>query len=143
MTQTKTVVLNYKPNMNDLKNLLDIWKQRARSLKGKTTIINTLAWEPLICIARIIAIPTNSITEINIIQHFLWDGKTSKFGQPTLILSIEHGGLKLCHFKTKSKALKLSWVKRLINPTHSNWKLLTKLFYNCNKLKNKFTANHK
>ncbi len=55
-------------------------------------------------------IPKNAITEINnIIQLFLWDGKTSKIAQSTLIQSKEHVGLALCHFETKSKALKLSW----------------------------------
>ncbi len=120
-------LLNYKPKLAELKNLLNIWKQRTLSLKGKITIMNTLALAPLIYVASIIDIPKNAITEINnIIQHFIWDGKTSKIAQSTLIQSIEHGGLKLCHFDTKSKTLKLSLVKRLINPTHANWKLLPK-----------------
>ncbi len=135
-------ILNYKPKLVELKNLLNIWKQRALSLKGKITIINTLALAPLIYVASLIDIPKYAITEINnIIQHFIWDGKTSTIAQSTLIQSIEHGGLKLCQFETKSKALQLSWVKRLINPTHENWKLLTKSFYNCNNLSTIFSAN--
>ncbi len=137
-------LLNYKPKFAELKNLLNIWKQRVLSLKGKITIINTLALAPLIYDTSIIDIPKNVITEINnIILHFIWEGKTSKIAQSTLIQSIEHGGLKLCHFETKSKALKLSWVKRLINPTHANWKILPKSFYNCNNLNTFFSANHK
>ncbi len=55
---------------------------------------------PLIYVASIIDIPKNAITEINnIIQHFIWEGKTSKIVQATLIQSIEHGGLKLCHMQ--------------------------------------------
>ncbi len=130
--------------MAELKNLLNIWKQRALSIQGKITIIYTLALAPLIYVASIIDIPTNAITQINnIIQCFLWDGKTSKIAQSTLIQSIEHGGLKHGHLEAKSKALKLSCVKRLINPTHANWKLLPKFFYNCNNLNTFFSANHK
>ncbi len=111
-------LLNYKPKLAELKNLLNIWKQRTLSLKVKITIINTLALAPLRYVASIIDIPKNAITEINnIIQHFIWDGKTFNIAQSTVNQSIEHGGLKHCHFETKSKALKLSWVKRLINPT--------------------------
>ncbi len=72
-------LLNYKPQLAELKNLLNIWKQRALSLKEKITIINTLALALLIYVASIIDIPKYAITEINnIIQHFIWDGKTSK-----------------------------------------------------------------
>ncbi len=85
-------LLNYKPKLAELKILLNIWKQRALSLKEKITIINTLSLAPLIYIASIIYITKNAITEINnIIQHFIWDGKTSKIAQSTLIQSIEHG----------------------------------------------------
>ncbi len=132
-------LLNYKPKLAELKNLSNIWKQRALSLKGKIIIINTLALTPLIYVASIIDIPKNAITKINIIQQFIWNGKTSKIAQSILIQSIEHGGLKLCHFETKSKVLKLSCV----NPTHANWKLLTKYFYNCNNLNMFFSASHK
>ncbi len=50
-------LLNYKPKFAELKNLLNIWKQRAVSLKGNITIINTLALAPLIYVASIIDIP--------------------------------------------------------------------------------------
>ncbi len=36
---------------------------------------------------------------------------TSQILQQTLIQQIEKDGLKLCHFETKIKSLKLSWVK--------------------------------
>ncbi len=48
----------------------------------------------------------------NVIQNIIWDGSTSKIAQKTLIQQIDKGGLKLCHFETKVKALNLSWVKR-------------------------------
>ncbi len=126
----ETYLLHFKPELTELKNQLNIWKQIGLSLKGKITIINKQAFAPSIYVASIRDIPKNAITETNnIIQHFIWDGQTSKIAQSTLIQSIEHGGLKLCHFEIKSKAQKLYWVKRLINPTHANWKLLPKSFY--------------
>ncbi len=44
------------------------------------------------------------------------------------------GGLKLCHYPTKVKALKLSWIKGLCNEPEANWKSLPKYLYNCNDL---------
>ncbi len=49
-------------------------------------------------------------------------------------------GLKLCHFETKTKPLKLSWIKENTNPIESSLKILflsiyTKSIY--------FATNHK
>ncbi len=73
---------NFKPKIVTLKKKLAIWKQRSLSLKGKITIINNLALAPLIYCASIIDVPERAIKEINnIIQNFIWDGRTSKLSQ--------------------------------------------------------------
>ncbi len=61
----------------------------------------------------------------------------------TLIQSIQNDGLKLCHFETKVKVLKLSWVKRLTCEEPSNCKIFPKAFYNCQNLSTYFNAKHK
>ncbi len=45
--------------------------------------------------------------------------------------NIDQGGLKRCHYTTKVKALKLSWIKRFCNETDANWKPQPKHFYKC------------
>ncbi len=76
--------------------------------------------------------PTRILKETNnIIQNFICDVKTAKIAQNTLIKNNEHGELKLCHFVTKVKALKLSCVKRLYDKTDAHWKILPKYVYNC------------
>ncbi len=40
----------FKPEIATLKNLLNIWKQRTLTIKGKITIVNTFALSPLICL---------------------------------------------------------------------------------------------
>ncbi len=59
----------------------------------------------------------------------------------TLIQDISKGGLKLCHFKSKVNALKLSWVKRLFLNTNATWTILPKYFYSCNNLDIFFRGN--
>ncbi len=114
---------NFKPKIATLKNQLSIWKQRSLSLKGKITIINNLALAPLIYCASLTEPVMKEVN--NIIQNFIWDGKTSKISQKkTLIQSIDKGGLTLCQFSTKVESLKQSWIKRLIKPTPANWKIL-------------------
>ncbi len=64
---------------------------------------------PLIYVSNLIETPPEAIREINdIIQNFIWEGKTAKIAQNILIKNIEQGGLKLCHYPTKVKALNLS-----------------------------------
>jgi len=59
-----------------------------------------------------------------------------------MIQNIEAGGLKLCHFDTKIAALKLSWIGRLTSKSNQKWKILPRLFYNCQNLQIYFNANH-
>ncbi len=93
------------------------------------TIVNTLALSPLIYVSNLIATPPEALKEINdIIQNFILEGKTARIAQNTLIKNIEQCGLKLCHYPTKVKALKLFWIKQFCNILDSNWKVLPKYF---------------
>ncbi len=70
-------------------------------------------------------------------------GKPARYHKKTLIQSIDKGGLKLWQFSTKVKSLKLAWIKRLINLTLANWKVLLKYYLKCSNLDTYFSANHK
>ncbi len=112
---------NFQNKIANLKTTLTIWKQRKLSIKGKITIINSLALAPLIYVSSVISTP-QVINEINnIVQNFIWDGSTSKIAQKTLIQNIENGSLILFHFETKIKALQLSWIKRMSTVEASIW----------------------
>ncbi len=93
------------------------------------TLVNPLALSPLIYTSSLIETPPEIVNETNdIIPNFIWEGKTANIAQNMLIQNIERGGLKLCHFPTKFKALKLCWVKRLCDKTDAHWKILPKSF---------------
>ncbi len=130
-----------------LKSILNIWKIRKLSLKGKITVLNSLALALLIYNSSVISTPNKAISEINnTVQNFMWDGSISKISQQTLMQSIQNGGLKLCHFETKIKALKLCWVKRLwillCCKDNATWTILLQVFYQCSKLNILFSGNH-
>ncbi len=77
---------NFKPKIATLLNTLNIWKQRTLSIKGKITIVNTLALSPLIYTTSLIDTPMETLKEINdIIQNVIWEGKTAKNSQNTII----------------------------------------------------------
>ncbi len=95
-------------------------------------------------LTSVVDTPKRAIQEINnATQNFIWDGSTSNIAQQTIIQPIKNCDLKLYHFETKVKALKLSWVKKLTCKAPSNWKFLPKPFYNCQNLSAYFNAKHK
>ena len=101
-------ILNFKKRLRNMKNLLSTWKCRSLSIKGKITVINTLAISPLLYLANVIYVPPQVITKVkDIIVDFLCDGKPPKIAYNVLIQSIKKGGVKLIDFESKIKASKL------------------------------------
>ncbi len=105
-------------------------------------MLNSLALAHLIYTSSIINTPKKAISEINnTIQNFMWDGSTSQILQQTLIQSIHNGGLKLCHFEIKVKALNLCWLERLWCNNNATWTILPQVFYKCSKINILFSRN--
>ena len=136
-------ILNFKKRLKNMKNLLSTWKCRSLSIKGKITVINTLAISPLLYLANVIYVPPQVIAEVkDIIVDFLWDGKPPKIAYNVLIQSIKKGGVKLIDFESKVKALKIGYVKRLLDNSLGKWKSAAAYFYKTNNIKIYFQSNH-
>jgi len=134
--------LNYKQRLLNLKNLLNSWKGRKLSLKGKVTVVNTLAISSLIYVASVIHTPDIVVKEVKeLIVNFMWDGKGKKIAYDVLIQNIQDGGLKLVDFESKVKTLKVSWIKRLTNSNDKHWTAAPAFFYNTKNLNNYFLYN--
>jgi hypothetical protein len=65
--------------------------------------------------------------------EFLWEGKPAKIKKKTIIANLIDGGLKMPHVETIVKALKLSWLRRLLqDKIEGRWKTLSwKILGNC------------
>ena len=134
--------LNFKPKLIKMKHLLNSWKCRRLSIKGKVTVINSLAISKLIYLASIIKVPERIYDEVKkLTRDFLWDGKTSKIAYSTLIQTVEMGGLKLVDFETKVKSLSIMYIKRLCDDSLGKWKALPTTFYKTDDLIFYFSCN--
>ena len=134
--------LNFMPKIIKMQELLKSWKCRYLSLKGKVTVINTLALSQLIYLCSIIYVPEQVYSEVKkIVLDFLWDGKPAKISYSTLIKDIGDGGLKLIDLKTKAQSLSISWIKRLTNVSQGKWKSIPRLVYKCQDLNFFFSCN--
>jgi hypothetical protein len=123
-------LLNFKKRLKNLENQLKSWKGRNLSLKGKITVINTLALPPLIYLASVIHVPDLVIKGVkDLLLNFLWDGKPSKIAYDVIIQQINCGGLKLVDFEEKIKAIKVGWITRLTDSSNGRWKAAPSLFY--------------
>jgi hypothetical protein len=121
-TDKDNYTMNFEPIIMKMRTIFRIWKQRRLSLKGKVTVINSLAASLLIYPCTCLNTPDNVTQEINqLFFNFLWDGGTNKIAKNTIIRQISDGGLNMIDIASKIKATKLTWIKRLIINPQSPW----------------------
>ena len=120
---------NFTETITKIENLLRVWRQRNLTLQGKITVFKSLAISKIIHIAYLSDIPNYVLESLKKIQNdFIWSGKRAKIKHLTLCNSYEMGGLQSVDIETKMIALHLSWIKRLFDPSHQQWKTIP-LFY--------------
>lgn len=92
------------------------WQNRGLSLIGKILVINTLLISQMVYKLLMVCMLNEPVLQelVGIIVEFLWDGKKPKIAYRKLILNYKQGGLNLCDLYTKNKAMKLSWVPKLL-----------------------------
>lgn len=94
---------------------------------GKVTVIKSLALPILVQSFTVLPNPpVRTVKEIqDIFFDFLWNKKVDKIKRNTIIGKYEDGGLKLPHIISFVHALKISWIKRILDPeNHAPWKVL-------------------
>ena len=124
-TSAENIKFNYESKISKIKTILNIWKQRNLSLKGKIIIINNLAASILVYPLSIIDTPDTIIEQVDkLFFDFLWANKPSKISRNTIIREIDNGGLKMIDIKSKMKSLKFSWITRALAKPDSTWKLI-------------------
>ena len=70
------VEINYRERINKLQNVLNIWQQRLLSLKGKITVLWSIALPQVLYVTSILYTPKWATDEIDkILFKFLWSGK--------------------------------------------------------------------
>ena len=112
--------INFKEKISKLKNLLNMWKSRQLSIKGKITILRSQALPIIIYPSSVLYTPDHVIKEIELLFFdFIWPKKKHHIKKRVLIQSIEDGGLKMPDIKTMIKATKLMWIKRFLTKNNN------------------------
>ena len=114
--------ININKTIPKVEQSIAAWERRKLTLFGKTNVINTVLTSKFIY--RLSSLPTPNETEFlkieKIFLDFLWGDIKTKIAKNFIMNDRENGGLKVTDIFLKEKALKISWIKRLLeNDTQS------------------------
>ena len=115
---------HFLESITKIQNVLKVWRMRRLTLEGKIIVFKTLAISKIVFLSLISKVPTEIISELEIIQkHFLWPSKP-KIKNETLCSDFKHGGLKNVNIQKKIIRLQCSWVRRLYDDSFHEWKVM-------------------
>ena len=119
---------NFFDIIGNMKSCLNCW--RYRGLAGRIQIFKTLAISKVVYISTMKNPPRQFIEALNEVQQdFVWNKPRSKIKHASLIGNYEEGGYKDVDISTKRTALKITWIRRLLDGNYHPWKIIPeKLF---------------
>ena len=92
---SEITTINLSKKLVEFNSVLTRWSKMFLTLKGKITIIKSLALPKLLYITNVVWSPPWFVEEVNKgIKHFLWDGKTPRVQRKVLIQNYTEGGLR-------------------------------------------------
>ena len=108
---------NFEEKLDKIQKVINIWNMRGLSLFGRVTIVKTFLIPKFLYVSSIIQTPMEIIKRMErMIFKFLWKGP-DKVTRSSVINSVENGGLNLTDIETQIKALRLSWIPRILDST--------------------------
>ena len=116
----------YKANLSEklenIKSLLNTWKERKLTLQGKVLIIKCLAVSQIIHLANLQPFPDEYIIEFEkVLYNFLWGGKTHKIKKNMIVQNYVSGGQNMVDLKTVILVQKLKWIKHYLLNHNCLW----------------------
>ena len=109
--------VNFKNKLQEITIILNQWSRRNLTPFGKITVIKTLITSKLTYLFMTIPDPDEHfLTDLNkLLYKFLWNGKNYKIKRTSASQIYEVGGLKMMNVKCFLSALKINWLKRILN----------------------------
>lgn len=114
--------LNFAPAIQKMDRVCRSWRFRNLSLKGRVVVLNTLVLPIFYYPSTMLATPPKAFKEIDrVISSFLWRGRKPKISRKCLEKPTREGGVGLHNVRSRIKASKMSWLKRLTLPPSEPW----------------------
>ena len=123
---SETLNINYENCLAKLRNLINMWKQRQLTIKGKITILKNQALPLILYVCSVLLTPKQIINEIDkIFYNFIWPKEKNHVQKKVLINEIDHGGLNMPDIEAIIKSFKMDWIKRLLSKNNNYTKLVS------------------
>jgi len=107
---------NWVAKCEKLKKVLDRWKGRSLSLRGKVLIVKVLGLSKLDYVARMLSVPSWVVAKVNsLVFSFVWNGKVELIKRETCLLPWLSGGLGMIDFGVRVRALHIANVVGSLN----------------------------
>ena len=117
--------VNYEAKITKAKSWVKVWSRRDLTLMGKVTIIKSLIFSQFSYLAIPLIKPSYSMIKIidKLTFNFLWGCKTDKIKRDVVKRRVNEGGLGLFDFSDFLTSLKLTLIKKVIDPNFAHyWK---------------------
>ena len=110
------VEMNFKDKIREIKNLLISWSKRMLTPYGRIVVVKSLAIAKINHLLLGLPNPSqNIINELNsMFFRFVWNGGVDKVKRDVVIKDYKDGGSKMIKVETFIEALKITWIRRLI-----------------------------
>ena len=120
--QGEVIKQNFYERLSDIQKTINLWSLRGLSLFGKVTIIKSFLIAKLLYVSTILETPQEIIKQMErMVYKFLWKGP-DKVTRLSVINTLKNGGLNLTDLETQIKAIRLSWISRIIDERVGPWK---------------------
>ena len=117
--------INFCMTVKNICNVIKLWRMRHLSLEDKITIFKSLALSKIVYLALLTIVPKSIIEELNEIQKkFQWSNKKCKIEYSTFSNDYKNGHFKNVDINLKIVSLNSSWICRLYDECHHDWKII-------------------
>ena len=121
--------MNWEAKIQKINNILDAWRHRELSFKGRALLINSLVTSTLWYSVTSLAVPSWAITQIEqAIYRFFWKNKHPLVNRDILSLPLKEGGFNIPRLETRIQAFRLNTLRRLLSEEEAHWKHFTSYF---------------
>ena len=114
---------NFDPKLEEINLLIKVWSKRKLTVFGRIVVLKTLIFSKILhLLSSLPSPPPNVLNELNkTFFKFIWNSKTERIKRDILIKDKMDGGVKMPSIINYNKAMKLTWISRLLNTDQSQW----------------------
>ena len=135
---------NYETIIEKAQNIIANWSLRSVSLTGKIQVVNSLINSLFVYKMQVLPLLSNQTQQkiVKMISEFIWNARKPKIRYETLCLAYEEGGRKLSNIVLRDQALKVEWIRCIVQCEdktmawlalyHLKCKIKNEIFWECN-----------